>query len=119
MTVACRAFGLRPIDGPFGDFSDPDGYTAGAKRAAALGIEGKWAIHPSQIELANAVFSPTPKEVERAERIIAALKEAEAQGKGAASLDGKMIDAASEKMAKNLIATAAAIKANEAARKAA
>jgi len=119
MTVACRAFGLRPIDGPFGDFSDPDGYTAGAKRAAALGIEGKWAIHPSQIELANAVFSPTAKEVERAERILAALKEAEAQGKGAASLDGKMIDAASEKMAKNLIATAAAIKASEAARKAA
>ena len=116
MTVACRAFGLRPIDGPFGDFSDPDGYTAGAKRAAALGIEGKWAIHPSQIELANAVFSPTPKEVERAERILAALKEAEAQGKGAASLDGKMIDAASEKMAKNLIATAAAIKASDAAR---
>jgi citrate lyase subunit beta/citryl-CoA lyase len=119
MTVACRAFGLRPIDGPFGDFSDPDGYTAGAKRAAALGIEGKWAIHPSQIELANAVFSPTAKEVERAERILAALKEAEAQGKGAASLDGKMIDAASEKMAKNLIATAAAIKASEAARQAA
>ena len=119
MTVACRAFGLRPIDGPFGDFSDPDGYTAGAKRAAALGIEGKWAIHPSQIELANAVFSPTAKEVERAERILAALKEAEAQGKGAASLDGKMIDAASEKMAKNLLATAAAIKASEAARQAA
>jgi malyl-CoA/(S)-citramalyl-CoA lyase len=119
MTVACRAYGLRPIDGPFGDFSDPDGYTAGAKRAAALGVEGKWAIHPSQIELANAVFSPTAKEVERAERIIVALKEAEAQGKGAASLDGKMIDAASEKMAKNLIATAAAIKASDAARKAA
>ena len=57
MTVACRAFGLRPIDGPFGDFSDPAGYTAGAKRAAALGIEGKWAIHPSQIELANEVLS--------------------------------------------------------------
>ena len=119
MTVACRAFGLRPIDGPFGDFSDPAGYTAGAKRAAALGIEGKWAIHPSQIELANDVFSPTAKEVERAERILVALKEAEAQGKGAASLDGKMIDAASEKMANNLLATAAAIKKGEAARKAA
>ena len=116
MTVACRAYGLRPIDGPFGDFADPDGYTAGDKRAAALGIEGKWAIHPSQIALANAVFSPTAKEVERAERILVALKEAEAQGKGAASLDGKMIDAASEKMAKNLLATAAAIKASEAAR---
>ena len=110
MTVACRAYGLRPIDGPFGDFSDPDGYTAGAKRAAALGIEGKWAIHPSQIELANDVFSPTAKEVERAERIIDALKEAEAQGKGAASLDGKMIDAASERMASNVLVTAAAIK---------
>lgn len=110
MTVACRAYGLRPIDGPFGDFSDPDGYTAGAKRAAALGIEGKWAIHPSQIELANAVFSPLPAEVEKAERILVALKEAEAQGKGAASLDGKMIDAASEKMAKNILVVAEQIK---------
>ncbi len=119
MTVACRAYGLRPIDGPFGDFSDPDGYKAGARRAAALGVEGKWAIHPSQIELANEVFSPPPKEVERAQKIIAALKEAEAQGKGAASLDGKMIDAASERMARNVIVVADAIKAAEAARKAA
>jgi citrate lyase subunit beta/citryl-CoA lyase len=117
MTVACRAYGLRPIDGPFGDFSDPEGYKAGARRAAALGIEGKWAIHPSQIELANEVFSPPPKEVERAEKIIAALKEAEAQGKGAASLDGKMIDAASERMARNVLVVADAIKAAEAARK--
>ncbi|MBL8567012.1 MAG: CoA ester lyase [Hyphomicrobiaceae bacterium] len=114
MTVSCRAYGLRPIDGPFGDFSDPDGYTAAAKRAAALGIEGKWAIHPSQIELANAVFSPLPAEVDKAHRIIAALKEAEAQGKGAASLDGKMIDAASEKMARNILIVADAIKAGAA-----
>jgi citrate lyase subunit beta/citryl-CoA lyase len=119
MTVACRAYGLRPIDGPFGDFSDPEGYKAGARRAAALGIEGKWAIHPSQIELANEVFSPPPKEVERAEKIIAALKEAEAQGKGAASLDGKMIDAASERMARNVLVVADAIKAADAARRAA
>lgn len=111
MTVACRAYGLRPIDGPFGDFSDPEGYKAAARRAAALGIEGKWAIHPSQIALANEVFSPLPAEVTRAERIISALKEAEAQGKGAASLDGKMIDAASERMAKNVIATSDAIRA--------
>ncbi len=111
MTVACRAYGLRPIDGPFGDFSDPEGYKAAARRAAALGIEGKWAIHPSQIALANEVFSPLPAEVTKAERIIVALKEAEAQGKGAASLDGKMIDAASERMAKNVIATADAIRA--------
>lgn len=119
MTVACRAYGLRPIDGPFGGIDDPEGYKAAARRGAALGMEGKWAIHPSQIDLANEIFSPTAKEVERAERILVALKEAEAQGKGAASLDGKMIDAASEKMAKNLLVTAAAIKKSEAARTAA
>jgi citrate lyase subunit beta/citryl-CoA lyase len=103
MTVACRAYGLRPIDGPFGDFSDPEGYRLAARRGAALGIEGKWAIHPSQIELANEAFSPPAKEIDRARRIIAALKEAEEQGKGAAALDGKMIDAASERMARNVL----------------
>ncbi|WP_426437179.1 HpcH/HpaI aldolase/citrate lyase family protein [Bradyrhizobium genosp. P] len=109
MTVACRANGLRAIDGPFGDFSDPEGYLAAARRAAALGIEGKWAIHPSQIALANDVFSPAAKEVSRAHRIIEVLKEAEQQGKGAAALDGKMIDAASERMARNVIAVHQAI----------
>jgi citrate lyase subunit beta/citryl-CoA lyase len=103
MTVACRAYGLRAIDGPFGEFSDPDGYLAAARRAAALSIEGKWAIHPSQTELANEVFSPPEKEVIRARRIIDALKEAEEQGSGAAALDGKMIDAASERMARNVL----------------
>jgi citrate lyase subunit beta/citryl-CoA lyase len=111
MTVACRAYGLRAIDGPFGDFSDPDGYTLSAKRAATLGIEGKWAIHPSQIALANDVFSPPEAEVTRARRIIEELRKAEAQGKGAASLDGKMIDAASERMANNVISVADAIAA--------
>ncbi len=103
MTVACRAFGLRPIDGPFGDFRDPEGFLAAARRGAALGIEGKWAIHPSQIDLANDVFSPGRAEVERAEKIIAMLKAAEAAGSGAAALDGKMIDAASERMARNVL----------------
>lgn len=103
MTVACRAYGLRPIDGPFGDFKDPEGYSSAARRAAALGIEGKWAIHPSQIELANKVFSPSASEVERARRIIVVLEEAEVEGRGAAALDGKMIDAASERMARNVL----------------
>ncbi|MEO0823300.1 MAG: CoA ester lyase [Pseudomonadota bacterium] len=111
MVVACRAFGLRAIDGPFGDFSDADGYRAAARRGAALGIEGKWAIHPSQIALANEVFTPPAAEVERARRIVAALGEAQAAGKGAASLDGKMIDAASERMAANVIALDDAIRA--------
>jgi citrate lyase beta subunit len=116
MIVACRAYGLRPIDGPFGDYSDPDGFRASARRAAALGCEGKWAIHPSQIELANEVFSPPPAEVDRARRIIQALREAESQGKGAASVDGKMIDAASERMAQTVIAMDEAIKAAAASR---
>lgn len=109
MVTACRAFGLRAIDGPFGDFSDPEGYKAGARRAAALGCEGKWAIHPSQVALANEVFSPTEAEVTKARRIIEELRAAEAQGKGAASLDGKMIDAASERMAANVLVVADAI----------
>ena len=104
MVVACRAYGLRPIDGPFGDFSDAEGYTAAARRAAQLGCEGKWAIHPSQVALANEVFSPSDAEVERARRILEAMEQAAAEGKGAVSLDGKLIDAASIKMAENLVA---------------
>jgi citrate lyase subunit beta/citryl-CoA lyase len=111
MTVACRAYGLRPIDGPFGDIKDPDGYKLAAKRAAALGCEGKWAIHPSQISLANEVFTPPTTEVEKAQRILAALEEAAAQGKGAAALDGRLIDAASARMANNVVKMAEAIAA--------
>lgn len=111
MTVACRAYGLRAIDGPFGDFNDPDAYVAAARRAAALGIEGKWAIHPSQIELANDVFSPPAAEVDRARRILEALEEAARAGRGAAQLDGRMIDAASARMAENVVRTADAIAA--------
>ncbi len=111
MLIACRAHGIRPIDGPFGDFNDPDGYVLAAKRAAALGYEGKWAIHPSQIELANQVFSPPEKEVEHARAVLIALEEAAAQGRGAAQLNGRMIDAASARMAENIVNTDAAIKA--------
>ena len=110
MVVACRAYGLRAVDGPFGDFNDPDGYLLAARRAAALGLEGKWAIHPKQIPLANDVFSPRPEEVARAERILVALDDAARDGKGAAQLDGRLIDAASARMAQNVVQMAAAIK---------
>jgi malyl-CoA/(S)-citramalyl-CoA lyase len=106
MLVACRAYGLRPIDGPFGDFNDPDGYVAAANRAAVLGYEGKWAIHPSQIELANQVFTPSPAEVSRARRIIEAMAQAANEGRGAVSLDGRLIDIASIRMAQALLAKA-------------
>lgn len=111
MTVACRAYGLRAIDGPFGDFNDPEAYTASAKRGAALGIEGKWAIHPSQVTLANDVFTPPDAEVDRARRILAALEEAAREGRGAAQLEGKMIDAASARMADSVVRMADAIAA--------
>jgi len=104
IVAACRAEGLRPIDGPFGDFNDADGYRAAAHRAAALGCEGKWAIHPSQIELANEVFTPSEAEITRAQRILEAMEGAAKEGKGAVSLDGRLIDAASIRMAENLIA---------------
>jgi len=103
LVMTCRAYGLRAIDGPFGDFKDPEAYIASAKRAAAIGIEGKWAIHPSQIDLANDVFSPPEKEVEKAKRIIEELNKAAKEGKGAAQLDGRMIDAASARMAENIV----------------
>ena len=103
LVVTCRAYGLRAIDGPFGDFNDPDAYIDAAKRAAAIGIEGKWAIHPSQIDLANKVFSPPKAEVDKANRILDELKKAASEGKGAAQLDGRMIDAASARMAENIV----------------
>lgn len=103
MVVAARANGLRPVDGPFGDFSDPDGYRAAAKRAAVLGCEGKWAIHPSQVELANEVMSPSEAEVTRAKRILEAMAKAATEGKGAVSLDGRLIDYASIRQAEVLV----------------
>jgi malyl-CoA/(S)-citramalyl-CoA lyase len=104
IAVTCRAHGLRPIDGPYGDFTDPEGFMAAARRSAVLGYEGKWAIHPSQIELANEVFTPAPRLVERTRRIVEAMRDAAAEGKGAVSLDGRLIDAASIRMAETLLA---------------
>ena len=106
VVVASRANGLRPVDGPFGNFSDPDAFKAAGMRAAVLGCEGKWAIHPSQISLANEVMTPSEVEVTRARRILEAMKQAEQQGKGAVSLDGRLIDYASIRQAEVLVSKA-------------
>ena len=111
MVVAARANGLRPIDGPFGDFKDADGYRAAAFRASTLGCEGKWAIHPAQIGLANDVFSPSDDEVAKAKRIIEAMAEAVKSGQGAVSLDGRLIDIASIKQAEVMVKKAEQIAA--------
>jgi malyl-CoA/(S)-citramalyl-CoA lyase len=110
MVVAARAYGLRPIDGPFGDFSDPDGYKAQAYRAAVLGCEGKWAIHPGQVALANEVFSPSEAEVTKAKRILEAMEQAKREGKGAVALDGRLIDIASIRQAEVLVRKAEQVK---------
>src|SRR2546421_134622 len=114
MVTACRAYGLRAIDGPYGDFKDPGGVRAAAPRAAALGYEGQWGLHPSPIALGHEGFTPPPPEVERARRILLALDEAARAGRGAAQLDGRMIDAASARMAQNVVDIAAAIAARTA-----
>ena len=109
MVVAARANGLRPVDGPFGNFSDPDAFRAAGLRAAVLGCEGKWAIHPSQVDLANQVMSPSEADVNRAKRILIAMDEAAKAGKGAVSLDGRLIDYASIRQAEVLVQKAAQI----------
>ena len=109
MVVAARANGLRPVDGPFGDFSDAEGYKAAAFRSAALGCEGKWAIHPSQIAHANAVFSPSDAEVQQARRILEAMALAQREGRGAVALEGRLIDIASIRQAEVLVKKAAQI----------
>jgi citrate lyase subunit beta/citryl-CoA lyase len=95
---AARANGLDPIDGPFGAYHDIAGYLTEAARAATLGAVGKWCIHPNQIELANQAFSPTAEEVAQATRIVTAIEAADANGVGAATVDGAMVDAATARI---------------------
>ncbi|MEM9147914.1 MAG: CoA ester lyase [Pseudomonadota bacterium] len=100
---ACRTHGVLPVDGPFGDFSDEAGFLAQARRSATLGMVGKWAIHPKQVALANEVFTPSEAKVTQAKRILAAMAEAETQGAGAVTLDGKLIDLASIRQAEVIV----------------
>jgi citrate lyase subunit beta / citryl-CoA lyase len=113
--VAARAAGLQAIDGPHLLVADAAGLQAWAVHVRALGYDGKWAIHPSQLETLNATFSPTPEEVERARAIVAALAEAEVEaGRGAAMLDGEMIDEALRKQALQVVARARAMELSSA-----
>jgi malyl-CoA/(S)-citramalyl-CoA lyase len=111
MIVAARAHGLRPVDGPFGDISDAAGFEAQAKRSVVLGCEGKWAIHPSQVDAANTIFSPPEAQVAYARRVIAAMEEAKSEGRGAVAVDGRMIDLASIRQADVMVRKAEAIAA--------
>jgi citrate lyase subunit beta/citryl-CoA lyase len=99
-----RAAGLQAVDGPYVDFRDPDGYRESARRAKLLGFDGKWCIHPDQIEWANAEFTPSQDLFDDAQRLLAAYAEAVAEGRGAAVHDGKMIDEATRKLAERLVA---------------
>ncbi|WP_006576405.1 MULTISPECIES: HpcH/HpaI aldolase/citrate lyase family protein [Cupriavidus] len=109
LTIAARAHRLDAVDGPFADFRDPDVYLQEARRAMILGMAGKWAIHPSQVELAQQVFSPSPDDVARARDMMRAYDAALAQGLGAVQYDGKMIDIASIRIVRNLVERAALI----------
>jgi malyl-CoA/(S)-citramalyl-CoA lyase len=100
---ACRAFGLRPVDGPFTDYRDADGYRASARRAAALGFEGKWAIHPSQVDLANEVFSPSADDLAWAARTGELMERTTRAGQGAVGAEGVLIDMAHLKLADSIV----------------
>jgi citrate lyase subunit beta / citryl-CoA lyase len=103
--VAARAHGLQAIDGPYAQIRDPDGFREVARRSRALGFDGKWALHPDQIDLCNEVFSPSGEEFARASRILDAYAEAtDAQRLGAVMFEGEMVDEASRKMAEQVVA---------------
>jgi len=103
IVAACRTHGVLPVDGPFGDFSDDEGFLAQARRCATLGMVGKWAIHPKQIALANSVFTPSEAAVAEAREILAAMEQAKARGEGATVYKGRLVDIASIKQAEVIV----------------
>jgi malyl-CoA/(S)-citramalyl-CoA lyase len=103
IVAACRTHGILPVDGPFGDFSDDEGFRAQARRSATLGMVGKWAIHPKQVALANEVFTPSAAAVAEAREILAAMAEAQRTGQGAAVYKGRLVDLASIRQAEVIV----------------
>ena len=103
IVAACRTHGVLPVDGPFGDFSDDEGFRAQALRSATLGMVGKWAIHPKQVALANEVFTPSEDALAEAREILAAMEEAQRTGAGAAVYKGRLVDIASVRQAEVIV----------------
>lgn len=103
LAIACKSFGLDPVDGPYADIQNPDGYREECRRAMALGLVGKWALHPSQVFISQEVFSPTQDEVNRARAMKTAFDEALSKGLGAVMYEGKMIDIASIRIVNNVV----------------
>jgi malyl-CoA/(S)-citramalyl-CoA lyase len=103
IVAACRTHGVLPVDGPFGDFSDDEGFRAQARRSATLGMVGKWAIHPKQVAIANEVFTPSEEAVAEARAILEAMEKATAGGEGAAVYKGRLVDIASIKQAEVIV----------------
>jgi citrate lyase beta subunit len=103
IVVAARAAGLRAIDGPVADYKDEEGLRKSCLLARSLGFDGKWCIHPGQVETVNGVFSPSEREFEWAKKVVSAYEEANVTGRGSISVDGQMVDAASIRMARNTL----------------
>lgn len=103
MIVAARTFGLDAVDGPFVNFRDDAWFATECTRARQLGAVGKWAIHPSQVAIAQRLFSPSQEEVDKAYRAVAAYREAQAQGLGAIQVDGQMVDVATVRLVQKVI----------------
>jgi citrate lyase subunit beta/citryl-CoA lyase len=103
LAIACRSAGIDPVDGPYADFRNAEGYREECRRSNTLGLVGKWAIHPAQIDVALKVFTPSKEDVDNARKIAAAYAEAEAQGLGAVQMDGIMVDAASVRILRNVL----------------
>jgi citrate lyase beta subunit len=104
MAMAAKAAGLAAIDAPYGDYRDPEGLRHSCLMSAALGYDGKWVIHPDQIAIVNEVYAPSREDFERSVRILEAYEQARAVGLGSLALDGKMVDAASIRIARVIYA---------------
>ncbi|KYH25429.1 malate synthase [Halalkalicoccus paucihalophilus] len=101
--AAAKSAGLPCLDGPYADIEDEQGFRDSCNNASMIGCDGKWAIHPSQIEIANEIFAPDPETAERAQRIVEEYAQAMEEGKGAVKVDGQMVDEATNKMAQDIV----------------